>query len=143
MLCGMLDALYALARSWLVRMGASVLALDSYLRSSIQWTLHAAASTASVLLSFESLVIVSFFTFLFLGGTLTLLILWPLLTTERDPYEDCENGLYYTDTRDGRWMSVVVPVILVEQAGHGWTNGRLTASTSPRRDNRPHKGERY
>ncbi|KAF7377188.1 hypothetical protein MSAN_00138300 [Mycena sanguinolenta] len=141
--CGMLDALFALARPWLVRIGVVVLALDSHLRSSIQWTLHAAALTASMLFSFESLVIVSFITFLFLGGTLSLLILWPLLATEPDPYEDCESGLYYTDSRDRQWMSVVVPVILVERNGHRQLDGILAPTSPHRKSDRPHKGERH
>ncbi|KAJ7343888.1 hypothetical protein DFH08DRAFT_1081273 [Mycena albidolilacea] len=70
MSCGALDALYALAYPWLVRIGASLTVVDSHLRSSMQQTLHAVTSAASLLLSFESLVIVSFITFLFLGAAL-------------------------------------------------------------------------
>ncbi|KAJ7229314.1 hypothetical protein B0H12DRAFT_1147983 [Mycena haematopus] len=139
MSCGV----YALVHSWLVRIGASFLVVDGHLRSSIQWTIHTVASTASLLLSFESFVIVSFFTFLFLGGTLSLLVLWPLIT-ERDRYDDCESGVYYTASRDGQWMSVAVPVILVER--NGQMNG-IFVPTSPRPDSgrrdRPHRGQRH
>ncbi|KAF8153530.1 hypothetical protein K438DRAFT_1863853 [Mycena galopus ATCC 62051] len=140
MSCGVLDALYAFVHPWLVRIGASFLVVDGHLRSSTQRMLHTAASTASVLLSFESLIIFYFMTFLFLGGALTILVLWPLIciTAEQDEYDDCERGLYYVDGRDGQWISVAFPVILVER--NGQMDGILVPTPTPHRnDNGPHR----
>lgn len=136
MSCGALDALYAFAYPWLVRIGVSLTVVDSHLRSSMQQTLHAVASTASLLLSFESLVIVSFITFLFLGAALCVLVLWPLIA-EPDDYDACESGLYYADGMDGRWSGMAVPVIIVGRSG------RILVPTRPHRStDKPHHGQR-
>ncbi|KAF7369430.1 hypothetical protein MVEN_00272300 [Mycena venus] len=126
MSCGVLNALYALARQWL--MGPCT----------------PSPPTASLLLSFESLVLVSFLTFLFLGSTLCVLVLWPIIT-ERDDYDydECERGLYYADSGDlgdGKWMGVAVPVILLDRNGR--TN-RILLPTSPQRKKDHHHGPHH
>jgi hypothetical protein len=129
MSCGVLEAVYALIHQWLAHVGASLIAVDTYLRLTAQRTLDTVAAAASLLLSFESLVIVSFCAFLFLGGTLAILVLWPIIV-ETDDNDDCESGLYYADSDgDGRW---VVPVILVDR------NGRMNPGVVPTSTRRNH-----
>ncbi|KAJ6574471.1 hypothetical protein B0H19DRAFT_1371523 [Mycena capillaripes] len=118
-----LDAILAHVDHFLARVGTFLTVLDSHVRHTIQQTLHALATAASLLLSFESLVIASLLTFVFLGGALTVLVLWPILT-ERDDYDECERGLYYADDdEDGRWVAMAVPVILVDRDGQIRING--------------------
>jgi len=143
---GVPDALCALGRHWLSRIDASLIVVDTHLRSA----LHIVASTASVLLSFESLVVVSFLTFLFLGGTLAILVLWPIIIeSDRDDYDDCERGVYYAESGDGKWVGVgvAVPVILVDRNRRGKMDRILVpASPRPHRNNdsdKRHDGRRH
>lgn len=129
MSCSVLTALYALINQWLASAGASLLSLASTLRH----IPHTAAAAARLLLSFESLVLVYLLSFAFLGGALTLLLFsdfWDKLD-DRDEYDDCENGVYYDYAeRDGRWMGVAVPVILVD--GGVLINGARRSNSASR-----------
>ncbi|KAK7029772.1 hypothetical protein R3P38DRAFT_2931139 [Favolaschia claudopus] len=90
----------------------------------IQQTYHALTSTARILFSFNSLLIVSLISFLFLGCAVTVLIICPFFT-EPDEYDDCERGIDYymtrTRTSDWPWVSVpaAVPIILVDRSCFG------------------------
>ncbi|KAJ6534444.1 hypothetical protein DFH09DRAFT_1369814 [Mycena vulgaris] len=135
--CGMLDAIYAFVHSWLASVGSSLTAL----RHTIQQAPHVIASAASILLSFESLIIVSFLSFAILGSALSALLVWYILC-ERDDYDDCENGLYYADwDRDEQWVGVAVPVILVGRHGRRQSTSRPKShlgDPTPHRDGKRH-----
>ncbi|KAJ7030699.1 hypothetical protein C8F04DRAFT_1112805 [Mycena alexandri] len=111
--CGFPNASFALTHQWLARVGGSFTMLGNHLRLA----LHTISSVASALLSFESLVIVSLISFLFIGGALSVFFLWSIIA-EGDDYDDCERGraLYYAgEGVNGRWaVGMAVPVILVD-----------------------------
>ncbi|KAJ7669841.1 hypothetical protein DFH06DRAFT_1125254 [Mycena polygramma] len=116
MSCGMLDALSSLLHQWLALIAVSLARVGD----TIQEAINALATVTSLLLSFPSLIVVSFFTFLFLGGALTILVIWPFFADdpERDEYDECESGLYYADKdAEGRWTGVAIPVIVVDRTG--------------------------
>ncbi|KAJ7177057.1 hypothetical protein C8R46DRAFT_1078069 [Mycena filopes] len=108
------------------RMPCGVPVPDAPPAALVQWLarvgthLHLARQTltsvAHALLSFESLVLLYLLFFLFIGATLSALLLWSIIAEDdNDDYDACERGrgVYYADEGgDGRrW----VPVILVDR----------------------------
>ncbi|KAJ6628336.1 hypothetical protein B0H10DRAFT_2209616 [Mycena sp. CBHHK59/15] len=113
---GALAAVIEAVRQSFLNLMTSVMQFESGMRHTLHRMLHAAATTASILLSFEALVVVSFLCFAFLGGALCLFVLWPIIVeSDQDEYDDCESGLLCDALHhgDGRPMvGVFLPVVL-------------------------------
>ncbi|KAK7055212.1 hypothetical protein R3P38DRAFT_2845884 [Favolaschia claudopus] len=109
----------------------------------IQQTYHALTGATRILFSFNSLLIVSLISFLFLGSAVTVFIICPFFT-DPDEYDECERAMdhYMTRTRtsDWPWVSVpaAVPIILVDRSCGGKDRDALSPHQEKQKHHRPH-----